>query len=410
MGQIKNIKLHIVTDIKMMENLPEELLSSILGRCYFRDIRNLACCGREYFDLVKPILWRAVRILLSSLSTKLGFDLENLKHTKHLAIKEDFSNHASGADDNQGSENDLNARRKAVDIGFNLAQLIGCCDPTKVEFLDSDLNGVGFERILERFDRLKCLRLSIKGDVDGKVLNNLAHLEELEVSHSPSLVGHHDQFWCAIVGERIRELKIHFYGQLSDGVVAHIGKWTNLESLTLLNRVLNFQTIRQNLGPITGLENLTFLRLYQYSIRSDDLKQLCRCLKKLKTLDLDHSQLTNDALSEMDSLKSLTRLDLYGCEGISSRCFKHLNTLPLQSISFSADICVVTQGGVMRSGGIAWLNKLATLKQVSVFTDRGEKGRTSLAVISNSLCYEETWMTRLEQYGVGDEYLSTFTR
>merc|ERR1711962_1694927 len=72
MGQIKNIKLHIVTDIKTVQmsiilDLPPELREKIYRYCSAQDLRNLALCSSEHNTELKPILWRTVAIPWRSL-------------------------------------------------------------------------------------------------------------------------------------------------------------------------------------------------------------------------------------------------------------------------------------------------------------------------------------------------------
>merc|ERR1711936_506777 len=96
MGQIKNIKLHIVTDIKghwiilnMDANyqLPYEIWNKIAWYCSHEDIKRLTTCSRAFYNVFKELIWQEVQLEFpkSNLNQDKEY-LRNLRHTKSLVF------------------------------------------------------------------------------------------------------------------------------------------------------------------------------------------------------------------------------------------------------------------------------------------------------------------------------------
>merc|ERR1712183_295235 len=82
MGQIKNIKLHIVTDIKrsikMLESLLPELVEQIIQYCKVADLQNVALCSTACHAAVSKFVVYAVQVPPSILKTKRSKDVQDL--------------------------------------------------------------------------------------------------------------------------------------------------------------------------------------------------------------------------------------------------------------------------------------------------------------------------------------------
>merc|ERR1712168_247300 len=99
MGQIKNIKLHIVTDIKvyiiMLLDLLPELLERITTYCTVSDLKNIACTNSKCNTTLQRTLYHTVRVpdsvlrkskkSLASVKT-LNDKLQTLQHTRVLRL------------------------------------------------------------------------------------------------------------------------------------------------------------------------------------------------------------------------------------------------------------------------------------------------------------------------------------
>merc|ERR1711962_1903631 len=93
MGQIKNIKLHIVTDIKMDDNsrnftmdiqsLPVELRMHIFQHCKKNDLMNMSLCNKQYRQDIKPVLCRDLYVEWEVLADHTPSN-DQLKVAQHL--------------------------------------------------------------------------------------------------------------------------------------------------------------------------------------------------------------------------------------------------------------------------------------------------------------------------------------
>jgi len=413
MGQIKNIKLHIVTDIKIMEKLPNEVLQRILRYCNMSDVLSLACCSKDHHTLMKPRMWQCVNISVSELPTKLGPHFESLKHTTQLYITEDFTYWEEmeyGSDEEESADPDkvISALRQGVDVAFILTELITYCNPSKIVFLDTNMHGACLKFILNTFRRVKTLSLTIESEkYDNTGFDSLEELQDLELRIPCSITA--DEFRHIVAGKELRRLKVYDTGKFSDDALLTISKLTTLEHLCLGQ---HYQLSHEELSgvdirPISRLTNLTVLSLSWFVLADDVFQLLCQCLTKLETLNVSNSYCTDNGLSSAHCLTSLTQLDLRSCQGITARCLLHLVSLPLQKISFYANICKV-QGATVENSHVSGLNEILTLKEVFVSAVSTVSGRNSLAVINNSLCISETWKVKFQNYG--SIIQSTFTR
>merc|ERR1712147_456936 len=92
MGQIKNIKLHIVTDIKgsgmnRMEALPIEIFDQILSYCDRKDLVNMSCCSRHYNMNTNHLIWSKVQIFFCGCKRFKHPGRGNLFLTKELHLE-----------------------------------------------------------------------------------------------------------------------------------------------------------------------------------------------------------------------------------------------------------------------------------------------------------------------------------
>merc|ERR1712013_436559 len=295
MGQIKNIKLHIVTDIKrflkkMFLDLLTELQFQVMSYCTTRDLVNLACTSSQYHAVVQQVVSHTVRIPTSQLHNsgfrcqrKLAKKIEQLKMTKVIRLT---------------SPHIWLSTFKAVGKLTNLTELdVRHCHTVGEKHLAA---------------LCKCLaaqlqRLDVSGtQVDEAAMKHIqliTSLEELVLSRCPIT----DKGCASLVPlTSLRILDISHSNCLSDNAMVHVGK---LEWLVELN-------IRcTNIGAegLAHLSRLCALRKLDTSdcvmIESDDaLKHISR-LVTLEELYLSHHcKLTNKGLLLLASLTSLWKL------------------------------------------------------------------------------------------------------
>merc|ERR1712013_27748 len=135
MGQIKNIKLHIVTDIKEVDHnramadddsilgLPAELQEHIFDYCSMNDLTNLSSTNKRYYHCIKHLLWREIEIPWKSIQKESVFprNLDRLKLTKHINF--------SDKDDGNGF---VVVPSKWVHVSSGFKKLLKACNRNKL--------------------------------------------------------------------------------------------------------------------------------------------------------------------------------------------------------------------------------------------------------------------------------------
>merc|ERR1711962_103241 len=131
MGQIKNIKLHIVTDIKermdepthveSLYSLPSEVRLHVFSFCNREDLKSLSLCSKKLRDEVLPSLWRKVEIswpTLQKITAKLSKGpFEYMRLISHLELRSSAEKLEKGY------------------LGFGFAVFLRDCDPERMKSL-----------------------------------------------------------------------------------------------------------------------------------------------------------------------------------------------------------------------------------------------------------------------------------
>ena len=114
---------------------------------------------------------------------------------------------------------------------------------------------------------------------------------------------------------------------------------------------------------VAGLSPLSGLRSFWFDSRGftdTQLKTLCR-LTALQEVDLNHSAVSNEGLSDLATLPELRTLCLNGCPAVTDEGLRRLTAAPeLESL-------FLTHTGVTGTG-LADLTSLKTLRHVSIFS------------------------------------------
>jgi len=260
----------------------------------------------------------------------------------------------------------------------------------KIVFLNTNMKGPGLEYILNTFQRIKTLHLTLESEKQLSLLHRLKELQELHLSIPFSITIAYSRHF--VIGEKLRKLKVNDQNQFSDDALLAIGSLTTLQHLEITqdSQYRCIDLMECDIRPISKLTNMVYLSMTRFALADDAFQLLCQHLTKLETLVLASSHCTDKGLSSMHCLTSLTRLDLRYCKGYTTNFLLHLVLLPLQSLSFNADICEV-EGATVRNSEVSGLNQIRTLKEVLVMGVTTASLRNSLAVITNSLCHKETW-------------------
>merc|ERR1739848_443761 len=107
MGQIKNIKLHIVTDIKVILErhtmslymFPLELRVHIFRMIDRSDLINLRACNKQLYLEVTPLVWENLLVDVNKPGVgSIADRMENAKFTRSINIQ----NYSSGTKNNGG--------------------------------------------------------------------------------------------------------------------------------------------------------------------------------------------------------------------------------------------------------------------------------------------------------------------
>ena len=70
----------------MLEQLPTEIIENIFGYTGIEEKKNVSCCSRTCNSLLRPILWRDVRIPFFECDLSADALARNLKHTECLVL------------------------------------------------------------------------------------------------------------------------------------------------------------------------------------------------------------------------------------------------------------------------------------------------------------------------------------
>ena len=109
-----------------IENIPEELLGILAGYGRCKDLKNLACCSRRCSNILVPIIWQSVRIVLKELLDDKPCLFERLRYTTKLTLDQgSFPRHNHDDIDDET----VSALRSKVQ------HILQFCDPAKVKTL-----------------------------------------------------------------------------------------------------------------------------------------------------------------------------------------------------------------------------------------------------------------------------------
>jgi len=374
MGQIKNIKLHIVTDIKvnclnMLLDFPFEIQEHILRYCNVADLINLACCSTAYYtDTIKKILWKCIKL---SGNQVLHADLCDVKHmlkyTKTLLI----FNPAL-------LENDM---PEMLDVDTNYEAILECSNPTVLHANMVPKNA--FTALCKLQDLLE-LRMGGLRYIHDSVLQNICRsLTELKVF----------------------ELNNSKFGSLTDKGFLYLNKLTSLTELVL------------NECPVTDLRLSSMIALQKLSLKrcsnftNESLSHL-KNLVYLRELCLENcKQISNLDVSNISTLIKLEKLSLSGCPKLSDEGISHLKHLVmLRELSLSSsgitdlgvsvistlhrleklDICNCNE---VSDIGLSYICKLSMLKELDITTVSDKYSGVGISHLSK--------LTKLEQFRAG---------
>merc|ERR1712179_86330 len=101
---------------------PKEIRDQILTLCDQDDLQNLACCCRQFSDLVKAVLWQRVYVCTGELREFPKDILTNLQHVRTLTLSRTF--------DDEETED-------AFAYGYHFCTILSACDPATVKKLIS---------------------------------------------------------------------------------------------------------------------------------------------------------------------------------------------------------------------------------------------------------------------------------
>lgn len=239
----------------------------------------------------------------------------------------------------------------------------------------------------------------ILGETPGEVLIHPDYILGLRIW------GVSDETICGVVDEisdegRIRfiELKYHLEhiqkNKVTDTVLNKISSLTQLTHLSLeylfgtdctekglveLNQLVNLSFLslsncQLNLKHLNNLKNLSVLSLQGYS--GSDLAFI-KSFSNLNIMSITYSEIRNEDITHLASLKALKVLDLSGCWGFSNAGLEYLHSLPNLVILDIGNCREITDEGMVHVGKITGLSHL-TLSSCEKISDTGIKHMRSL--------------------------------
>ena len=279
----------------------------ILQYCSCSDLRSLSCCSKEYYQYLKPMLWRHLSINLYQLSKK-DFAhkkrLRNLKHTWRVR----FSGDGEGLAESPGH---FPCRKKERKIVNNIMIILKQCDP----------------------DVLCAFQISLV-----KMIVDVEH---------------------------IVEAVCHMFDQLKIFHITHCSLTsTSLQSITVLHKLTALNVLGTDIDDDALLlisENLSTLEDLNIGCTkiSDDGLPYLQNLLKLKTLCLQGCHITNRGVLAISSLIQLEDVQLSDCLDISDAGICSLTQLQcLRRLNISWTM--------VKDGGVSQLPRLKNLCHLEV--------------------------------------------
>jgi len=331
MGQIKNIKLHIVTNIKVREmlvKLPIEILEHVLFYCDIGDKRNISCCSKTLNTMMEPLLWRTVYMKPALLATTWHNGIFNkFRHTRTLNFYP--SNEELLV---QTRYHTTQPSTSAVaNFGYNLAKVLDAVDSHQVtklivSFVVSDDS---FKYIMEKLCFVEHLELSSLSLAKRTWEKIPAGLTQLTLSGYVT-IGH-----CNITDDVLKgileknqlnrlECDLNFHEErgvteLTSKSLWHISRAESIKEL----KISFYIPPALDLCCLSDMWNLTSLQINGNIPLVDDEKfmfQICEKLQQLQILVLGGLHINDKSFSKIHMLSSLKKLTIETMEYLSA-CF-----------------------------------------------------------------------------------------
>jgi len=342
-----------------MEDIPIDILPEIFHYCNVRDMLNVACCSKQYHQLMIPLLWRCVRVPLLTFLREEPTDqmLQNLLHTSHLTVftvDEEAGIYSWPDDDQDDAMTDI----EKLLLQKSLLNIMSHCNPLKVTSFVTDMICEGAMDVLSHIKKLS-LYSTLKVDVAW--LRRLQNLMDLELNHCELT---DECLQLVLLDSKLERLEITSNVNLSDTSISHIGTMKKVHHLRI--HIFDKTGRPMDTTPLGKLP-LTHLTLCANHYA---LNHLCRTLTYLKELDLSSSHFTsNDALLDIGCLKYLKKLNLYDCIGVTSAAFVYVCMCPsLRKLTFSSEMCLSHSGSHSEIDHYtSELSQMKSLKEVCVF-------------------------------------------
>lgn len=392
-------------------DLPEEMREKIYNYCWVWELTNVACVSKSYHNSVLHLLWHSVRIPWAHVENKKQLEdkkLEYLKYTSTLGFYS--SNRAHGPvlndDENDDEGNDIVDENCEEHILEAYQLILNNCHPDKLESMyfnwpakyinlikiSCELFAKSLREITFRYlqsvniiwkniGHLKFLRkLSIedctfKAD-DMKPFPNTHTLRELNLIWNSGIPGE----GLSYISNLSELRKIALNGNELDMMDTNaFKKLKNLQNLTDLS--LEFSSINDNIltflcSYLIHLEKLSIAGCKK--ITDPTIQDVCNNAPKIRLLNINHTNITDNALVDIQNLQKLKKLYMRNTTitnlGISYlQSLDNLIWLDLSYTLVSDNVVVYLQTmtslktlGVSGTG--VTVNGIARLKDVPAFT------------------------------------------
>ena len=296
-----------------MEDLPPELREYIFKYCQIIDLKNLACCSKQYRNYVEYLLWKETFLTWKSLADK------SLKMPTQLILTTKL-NFSYG----WNPQNDVPSWNH---IATNYTKVLQGCKVARLRKLsiEGDIPDNALHLTVDILFQLQELSLSLmqnNSTTGWRCLVTLVCLKKLNIYYCRI----HDIGVDAIIKvPNLEQLHLKACKDIRDTGLKYISSLTQLQRLAISHN----QFITENgLVFISKLVNLIELDVKYTELNDDVLNEFCQCLINLQTLDISECHnLTNVGLSRLCLLKKLRNLNISGCNNATDCGLASLNSL-----------------------------------------------------------------------------------
>ena len=310
-------------------DLPEEMREKIYNYCWVWELVNLACCSKTHYNSVLYILWDAIRIPWDSMesgSLIMCKPMEHLKFTKTLSFYSvDHESLTYTSEDEENKElletnklilNKCNPKRLER-MHFNCPSKYIHMIKLPCQMFADNLREVTFRNLQSDrsiWKNISYLHFLQKLNIEDCVFkdNNIKHISKAKTLKELNLlwnVGIHEEGIEYI--SNLSELrKIALNGDdlrcMNTNAFKQLWKLENLTDLSLECSSINDEILCFLCSHLKHLERLSIAGCKQ--VTDTSIRNLCTKTSIIKSLNINHTNITDTALSEINNLRGLQKL------------------------------------------------------------------------------------------------------